>query len=80
MVRVQILLAKEEDRELERLARRRRESKSSVVRTALARYLRQEAAEADPLLGLIGQAGRVGTSRGARDHDRILARASQRPS
>jgi predicted transcriptional regulator len=80
MIRVQILLAEEEDRELERLARRRRESKSSVVRTALAHLLRQEAAQADPLLGLIGQAGRVGSARAARDHDRILARAARRSS
>lgn len=80
MVRVQILLAEEEDRELERLAALRRESKSSLVRKALAHLLREERAGAEPLLALIGQAGRAGSTRGVRDHDRILAGAARRSS
>jgi len=79
MTRVQILLPDDEDRELERLARRRGESKSSIVRRALAQLLRHEADEDDALLELIGQAGRCGEAHGARDHDRILADASRPP-
>jgi hypothetical protein len=78
MTRVQILLPEDEDRALERLARTRGESKSSLVRRAVALLFRVVAEEDEPLLRLIGQAGRVGTRHGARDHDRILARAARR--
>jgi hypothetical protein len=77
MTRVQILLREDEDRALEQLARRRGESKSSLVRRAVALMFRLESAPGDPLLGLIGQAGKAGGRRGARDHDRILARAAR---
>jgi Arc/MetJ-type ribon-helix-helix transcriptional regulator len=78
MTRVQILLPEDEDRALERLARRRRESKSSLVRRAVSLLFRLEAVQGEPLLGLIGQAGKAGGRRGARDHDRILVRAARR--
>ena len=77
MTRVQILLSEDEDRALERPARRRRESKSSLVRRAVALLFRLEAEDGEPLLGLIGQGGSAGGRRGARDHDRILARAAR---
>jgi len=76
MTRVQILLREDEDRALERLARLRGESKSKLVRRAVALLFRLEAAQGEPLLGLIGQAGKAGR-RGARDHDRILVRAAR---
>lgn len=78
MIRVQILLPEEEDRRLEQLAQRRRESKSSIVRRALKLLLRLESDNDEPLLGLIGQAGKAGIRHGARDHDRLLARTAQR--
>ena len=77
MTRVPILLREEEDRALERLARKRGESKSHLVRRAVTLLFRLEATEAEPLLGLIGQAGKGRESRGARDHDRILAGAAR---
>ncbi len=78
MTRVQILLSEEEDRRLERLAQRRRESKSSIVRRALKLLLRLESDSDEPLLELIGQAGKTGVRHGARDHDRLLVRTPQR--
>jgi predicted transcriptional regulator len=79
MTRVQILLPEDEDRALEQLARRRGESKSSLVRRAVSLLFRLETAhEGEPLLGLIGQAGNTGERRAARDHDRILVRAARR--
>ena len=78
MTRVQILLPEDEDRALERLARRRGESKSSLVRRAVSLLFRLEAVQGEPLLGLIGQAGKAGERRGARDHDRILVHAARR--
>jgi len=80
MTRVQILLPEDEDRALERLARSRGESKSNLVRRAVALLFRLEADQGEPLLGLIGQAGKAGGRRGARDHDRILARAAREQS
>jgi len=77
MTRVQILLPEDEDRALERLARRRGESKSNLVRRAVALLFRFESAPAEPLLGLIGQARKARERRAARDHDRILARAAR---
>ena len=77
MTRVQILLSDDQDRALERVARKSRESKSSLVRRAVALLFRLEAEDGEPLLGLIGQGGSAGGRRGARDHDRILARAAR---
>jgi predicted transcriptional regulator len=78
MTRVQILLPEDQDRRLEELARKRRESKASVVREALERLFQAESREPDPLVELIGQAGRAGIRNGARLHDRLLAAAEQR--
>ena len=78
MTRVQILLPEDEDRALERLARRRGESKSNLVRRAVSLLFRLEAVQGEPLLGLIGQAEKASERRGARDHDRILVHAARR--
>ena len=58
MKRVQILLSEDQDRCLEALAAKRRESKGKLVRRAVDLLLRTESAEEEPLLSLIGQAGR----------------------
>ena len=78
MTRVQILLPEEQDRKLERLARKRRESKGSLVRHALELLFRTEAVEREPLLDLIGQAGKIGQRRAGRSHDRLLVAAERR--
>jgi predicted DNA-binding protein len=78
MTRVQVLLTDEEDRRLEELAETRGESKSSLVRRAVDLLFQLEDREDEPLLALVGQAGRSGTSHGARDHDRLLVAAARR--
>lgn len=73
MTRVQILLPEDQDRQLERLAAERGESKASLVRQALDLLFRSEPAEDEPLLGLVGQAGRAGRGDVSQAHDRILS-------
>ena len=77
MTRVQILLPEDQDRRLEALAARRRESKGKLIRHALDLLLRTESAEQEPLLGLIGQAGRGRRPDVANRHDRVLADAER---
>lgn len=77
MTRVQILLPEDQDRRLEALAAKRRESKGTLVRRALDLLLRAESAEEEPLLSLIGQAGRSGLPDTADRHDEILAGSEQ---
>jgi predicted DNA-binding protein len=64
MTRVRILLAEDQDSRLEKLAAERRVSKASLVREALELLFRTEAVEDEPLLALVGQAGRAGRSDG----------------
>ncbi|MGH7786196.1 MAG: CopG family transcriptional regulator [Candidatus Binatia bacterium] len=78
MTRVQVLLTEDHDRRLEELAEARGESKSSLVRRAVELLLQMDGREDDPLLALVGQAGRSGIRRGARDHDRLLVAAARR--
>ncbi len=78
MTRVQILLPEDQDRRLEELAARKRESKAGLVRKALDLLFRSEAAEPDSLLDLIGQAGRVGRRDVSIKHDEILIAAKRR--
>ena len=80
MTRVQILLPEDQDRRLEQLSAKRQESKASLVRKALRLLFQAESTETDPLLELIGQAGRVGRRDGSVNHDRILAAAERRRS
>ena len=75
MTRVQILLPEDQDRRLEALAAKRRESKGKLIRDALDLLLRAESAEEEPLLSLIGQAGRTGGRDISDRHDEILAHA-----
>ncbi|MGH9381446.1 MAG: CopG family transcriptional regulator [Thermoanaerobaculia bacterium] len=78
MTRVQILLSEDQDRHLERLAAERGQSKASLVRQALDLLFRTEPAGDEPLLGLIGQAGRAGRGDVSRVHDRILSDEARR--
>ena len=73
MTRVQILLTDEQDRRLEALARRRRVSKASLVREGLDLLFRHPGEDHDePLLKLIGQAGRTGIRDASVNHDKYL--------
>ena len=78
MVRVQILLPADDDRQLETLARKRRESKASLVRRALSLLFRSEHIEGEPLLALVGQAGKAEQPDASHSHDRLLAAAERR--
>jgi hypothetical protein len=77
MTRVQILLPEDQDRRIEALAAKRRESKGKLIRDAVDLLLRAEAAEEEPLLSLIGQAGRSRQSDASENHDRILVDAER---
>jgi predicted transcriptional regulator len=78
MTRVQILLSEDEDRRLKQLSEARGESKSSLVRRALGIFFGLESEEREPLLALVGQAGRAGTRQAARHHDRLLVEAQRK--
>ena len=73
MTRVQLLLREEQDRRLEKLAKRQGVSKASLVRDGVDLILRQNAQDGDePLLKLIGQAGRTGIRDASTNHDKYL--------
>ena len=79
MTRVQILLTEEQDHRLEALARRLQSSKAALVREGVEAVLqRRNVGREDSLLGLIGQAGRVGRKDISRRHDAYLAAAERR--
>ncbi len=79
MTRVQVLLTEEQDRRLESLARKMLVSKASLVREGVDLVLQHvERDGADPLLSLIGQAGRVGRKDVSPRHDAFLAAAERR--
>ncbi|HSB68445.1 MAG TPA: ribbon-helix-helix domain-containing protein [Candidatus Methylomirabilis sp.] len=79
MTRVQVLLTEEQDRRLESLARRMRVSKTRLVREGVDLVLqRMEQEWADPLLSLVGQAGRVGRKDVSARHDAFLAATERR--
>ena len=73
MTRVQILLTEEQDRRLEKLARRLRTSKASLVREGVERVLKEMSpAHDDPILELVGQAGAAGIRDLSTHHDKYL--------
>jgi len=79
VTRVQILLTEEQDRRLERLARRLRTSKARLVREGVDFVLQhREAPASDALLELVGQAGRVGRKDVSRRHDAYLVAAERK--
>ena len=81
MTRVQILLTEEQDRGLEKLARRLRISKATLVREGVDFVLHhREPRTVDPLMDLVGQAGRVGRRDISRRHDTYLVRAKGKRS
>jgi hypothetical protein len=81
VTRVQVLLTEEQDRRLEGLARRLRVSKAKLVREGVDFVLQREhSGTGDPVLRLIGHAGRVGRKDISRRHDAYLAAAERRRS
>jgi hypothetical protein len=73
MTRVQVMLTEDQDRRLEALARKRRVSKGSLVRQGIDLLFAQgSTGDTEPLLKLIGQAGRSGIRDASVKHDRYL--------
>lgn len=77
MTRVQILLPEDQDRRLEALAAKRRESKGALIRRALDLLLGSEPDEEEPLLSMIGQAGRYRRADISDRHDAVLAESER---
>ena len=79
MTRVRILLTKKQDRRLEKLARRLRTSKASLIREGVELLLKEKgAAHDDTILELIGQAGAAGIRDLSSNHDEYLAAIGRR--
>lgn len=74
MTRLQVSLPDEQVRRLEVLARKRKTSTAHLLREGIEFVLRQKRdAPPDPLLDLIGQAGRISRRDIAGRHDAYLA-------
>lgn len=79
MTRLQVLLTEKQNRQLKDLAQQRKISKVRLVHEGIELLLQQKRDETpDPLLDLIGQAGRVGRSDVSRCHDEYLATAERK--
>lgn len=73
MIRIQVYLMESQDKKLESLARALGTSKAELIREGVDLILRQKIEEAkDPLLELVGQAGKVGRSNLSIRHDEFL--------
>lgn len=79
MIRIQIHLLESQDKKLESLARELGTSKAELIREGVDLILRQKIDETkDPLLELVGQAGKVGRSDLSIRHDEYLASSQLR--
>lgn len=79
--KIQIYIEEEQDRQLERLARLRRVSKSRLIRESIARYLEELIpVEEDPALGIMDLAGKLGQQDLSERHDEHLVRLLREPS
>ena len=74
MIRIQVYLMESQDKKLESLARELGTSKAELIREGVDLILRQKIADTkDPLLELVGQAGKVGKSDLSIRHDEYLS-------
>ena len=79
MARLQVSLTEEQDRRLEALARERKLTKSALVREGIEWVLQHKRTDTDdPLLELIGQAGRIGRKDVSTRHDAYLVAAERK--
>lgn len=73
--KIQVYLEQDQDKLLEHVAQDRQVSKSQLIRESLERYLEELVPpEADPALGIVNLAGRVGRRDLSERHDAHLAR------
>jgi hypothetical protein len=73
MVRLQLHLTTEQDRALRAAAKRRGTTRAALIRRGVDVFLAQaRGARPDPLLDLVGQAGKLGDRRGSENIDKAL--------
>ena len=72
MIRIQLHLTERQDRLLRELARRAGSTRADLIRRGIDRLLGEQEAASDPLLELIGAAGRSGRSDLRDRHDEII--------
>ena len=73
MTRIQVLLSDGQNEKLAYLAKKLKTTKSQLIREAVEIIFRQKVPEsADPLLDLVGQAGKAGRSDISSSHDEFL--------
>lgn len=73
MVRLQLHLTDDQDRALRAAAKRRGTTRAALIRRGVDVLLAQErGAQPDPLLDLVGQAGKLGTPRDSERLDELL--------
>jgi len=72
MIRIQLHLTERQDRLLRELARRAGSTRADLIRQGIDRLLGEQDGAADPLLELIGAAGRSGRSDSSERHDEII--------
>lgn len=72
MVRIQLHLTEDQDLRLRATARRRGTARAAIIRRGIELVLREEGADGDPVLALIGAAGPAERTDVAEHHDEIL--------
>jgi hypothetical protein len=72
MVRIQLHLTERQDRLLRARARRCGATRADLIRRGIDRLLDEPDGTADPLLELIGAAGKAGRSDSSERHDEII--------
>lgn len=72
MIRIQLHLTEREDRLLRELARRSGATRAELIRRAIDRLLGDQDGGADPLLELVGAAGKAGRADLGDRHDELV--------
>jgi predicted transcriptional regulator len=80
VIRIQLHLTDEQDRKLKALARVRGRSRAELIREAIELLFREGEVTQDPLVKLIGAAGRAGRTDVSDNHDKLLYAAEPRRS
>jgi hypothetical protein len=72
MIRIQLHLTERQDRLLRALARRAGSTRAVLIRQGIDRLLGEQEASSDPLLELVGAAGKAGRPDLGQRHDDIV--------
>ncbi|MCL6561058.1 MAG: ribbon-helix-helix domain-containing protein [Firmicutes bacterium] len=71
MVRKQTYISPDQDKALKRRAKKEGTTEAEIIRRAIDRYIREHEALKNPLLDIIGIAGK-GPADGSENHDRYI--------